>query len=65
LDENRIEIWAPHPVEDRGIIIGEYQEKLWTAVFTLRGDVIRIISVRRARRREAKLYDKEKDRKKY
>ena len=65
VDENRVEIWAPHPVENRGIIISKYQEKLWTAIFTLRGDVIRIISVRRARRKEAKLYDKEKDGKKY
>jgi len=27
LDEGRIEIWAPHPVEDRGIIIGKHQNK--------------------------------------
>jgi len=27
LDENRVEIWAPHPIEDRRIIIGKYQEK--------------------------------------
>ena len=33
--------------------------KLWTAVFTTRGDSTRIISVRRARRKEAKLYEKE------
>ena len=65
LDENRVEIWAPRPVEDRGIIIVKYQEKLWTAIFTLREDVIRIISVRRARRKEAKLYDKEKGGKNY
>jgi len=52
-------------IEDREIIIGKYQEKLWTAIFTLRGDAIRIISVRRARRKEAKLYDKEKDGKNY
>jgi hypothetical protein len=65
LDKNRVEIWAPYPIEDRGIIIGKYEEKLWTAIFTLRGDAIRIISVRRARRKEAKLYDKEKDGKNY
>jgi uncharacterized DUF497 family protein len=56
---------VPHPVEDRGIIIGKYQEKLWTAIFTLRGDAIRIISVRRARGKEAKLYEKERDGKNY
>ncbi|PIX21807.1 MAG: toxin, partial [Deltaproteobacteria bacterium CG_4_8_14_3_um_filter_45_9] len=55
LDEGRIEIWAPHPVEDRGIIIGKHQNKLWTAIFTMRGNAIRIISVRRARKKEARL----------
>ena len=59
LDENRIEIHAPHPLEDRMIIIGKYQDKLWAAVFTPRGDTIRIISVRRARKREVSLYEKE------
>ena len=32
LDENRIEIYAPHPVEDRRITIGKHQDKLWTAI---------------------------------
>lgn len=59
LDENRIKIHAPHPVENRGIIIGKHNNKLWTAIYTLRGDAIRIISVRRARKKEAKLYEKE------
>jgi hypothetical protein len=59
LDENRVEIHAPHPVENRGIIIGKYQNKLWTAIYTMRGDAIRIISVRRARKKEANLYEKE------
>jgi uncharacterized DUF497 family protein len=59
LDENRVEIHAPHPVEDRGIIIGKHHNKLWTAIYTTRGDAIRIISVRRARKKEAKLYEKE------
>lgn len=59
LDENRIEIHAPHPVENRGIIIGKHNNKLWTAIYTLRGDAIRIISVRHARKKEAKLYEKE------
>lgn len=59
LDENRIEIHAPHPLEDRMIIIGKYQDKLWSAVYTMRDDAIRIISVRRARKREESLYEKE------
>jgi uncharacterized DUF497 family protein len=28
LDQNRIEIWAPHPVEDRGILIGKYPREI-------------------------------------
>ncbi len=58
-DENRIEIQAPHPVENRQIIIGRIKEKLWTAVYTMRGSNIRIISVRRSRKKEAELYEKE------
>jgi len=59
LDENRVEIHAPHPVEDRSILIASYHHKLWAAVYTTRGDVTRIISVRRARKREVGLYEKE------
>jgi len=59
LDENRVEIHAPYPVENRGILIGKYQNKLWTAIYTMRGDAIRIISVRRARKKEVNLYEEE------
>lgn len=58
-DENRVEIYAPHPVEDRRIVIGEYRHKLWAAVYTMRGETVRIISVRRARKREVDLYEEE------
>jgi uncharacterized DUF497 family protein len=58
-DENRIEIYAPYPVEDRRILLARYHEKIWAAVYTLRGEAIRIISVRRARKKEANLYEKE------
>lgn len=37
-------------------MIGEYRERIWTAIFTVRDDKIRIISVRRARDGEAKGY---------
>ena len=60
LDQNRIQIHAPHPVEDRRITIGKHQNKVWTAVYTMRGNTIRIISVRHARKKEAEPYDKEK-----
>ena len=60
LDENRIEIEAPHPVEDRTILIAALQGKLWTAVYTVRDESIRLISVRRARQKEVALYEKER-----
>ncbi|TAN45023.1 MAG: BrnT family toxin [Nitrospirae bacterium] len=58
LDENRIEIRLPYPIESRRIILGKIDNKLWTAVYTVRKGSIRIISVRRARKKEAALYDK-------
>ena len=57
-DENRVEIHAPYPVEDRWILIGKKENKLWTAIFTLRGNAIRIISARRSREKEVDLYEK-------
>ena len=57
LDENRIEIEAPYPIEKRWVVIGAIEKKVWTAVFTIRDDAIRIISVRRSRTREKKIYD--------
>lgn len=57
LDGNCVEIHAPYPLEDRRIIIGKLKNKIWIAVYTLRHDAIRIISVRRARKREANLYE--------
>lgn len=56
-DKNRIEIQTPFPIENRSILIGKIDKKLWSAIFTLRGDAIRIISVRRARKKEAKFYE--------
>jgi uncharacterized DUF497 family protein len=58
LDEDRVEIQGPHPIEDRRIIIAKYHDKLWAAIYTIRDDTIRLISVRRARRREANIYEK-------
>ena len=57
-DSYRVEIHASYPVEDRSIMIGKIGKKLWTAIFTRRGNAIRIISVRRSRKQEGKLYGK-------
>jgi len=59
-DVNRVEIESPYPVEDRTVVIGKINKKLWAAVVTQRGDSIRIISARRARKKEAQLYGHEK-----
>ena len=55
-DGNRVEIQSPYPVENRSILIGKIDKKLWTAIFTQRGYALRIICVRRARKLEAELY---------
>lgn len=61
LDESRIEIEAPHPIEERRILIARLQEKHWTAVYTIRGEsTVRLISVRRSRDKEVALYEKGK-----
>ncbi len=61
LDENRTEIHAPHPMEDRWIVIGKLQKKIWIAIYTNRNETIRIISVRRARKKEVELYENKKN----
>lgn len=43
--------------EVRFNILGQIQGRLFHATFTLRGDVIWIISARKANRREQRLYD--------
>jgi uncharacterized DUF497 family protein len=49
--------WLLHANSDLELArIGKIGDKLWTAIFTRREDAIRIISVRRARKKETKLY---------
>lgn len=45
-----------HPKELGKLLIAQRQDKLWTAIFTERGDAIRIISVRRSRANERSAY---------
>jgi uncharacterized DUF497 family protein len=60
-DPNRVEIYIPYPIEKRNILIGKIGDKLWASVFTTRGNAVRIISVRRARKKETNLYDKKEN----
>jgi uncharacterized DUF497 family protein len=60
-DPNRIEIYTEYPIENRNIIIGKIGKKLWVSIFTMRGNSIRIISVRRSRKKETELYDQKEN----
>lgn len=59
-DYDLIEIPVPMEDELRFVVIGLIKEKHWAAVTTLRGENIRIISVRRARKTEVMLYESER-----
>jgi uncharacterized DUF497 family protein len=43
--------------EERFALLAVVQDRVWIAFYTLRGDRIRLISVRRARKGEKKLYE--------
>jgi uncharacterized DUF497 family protein len=57
LDDRRMEIHIAFPTEDRWALIAETEGKIWTAIYTVRKDAIRLISVRRARAMEVQLYE--------
>ena len=46
--------------EPRTLVVARHREKSWTAVVTLRGGAVRIISVRRSRNDEVARYEKNK-----
>ncbi|MFH1287221.1 MAG: BrnT family toxin [bacterium] len=56
-DINRVEIATSYSEESRWIIIGKVNDKPWTAIYTIRKNSVRIISVRRSREKEVKLYE--------
>lgn len=57
-DPNRVELSTRYPGEERWLLFARIDGRLWTAVFTRRDSLIRIISVRRARREEESEYEK-------
>jgi len=57
-DVDRLEAGIMRPGEKRYLLIGLICSIHWTAIITYRGDVVRIISVRRSRRDEVKRYEK-------
>lgn len=56
LDINRLEVQAKSDDEPRFAMIAVYNEKLWTAFYTIRKERIRLISVRISGKSERSLY---------
>jgi len=56
-DVDRIIVPAKVVHELRFLIIGKIRIKFWSAIFTIRDDKIRIISVRRSRKEEINIYE--------
>ena len=56
-DPNRVEIRSIWVDEPRNILIARLENKLWSAVYTLRENRIRLISVRKSRDNEKEIYD--------
>ena len=56
-DPNLIEIPAKTSDEPRFLVIGCISDKPWSGIITYRGEKIRIISVRRSRPEEVKIYE--------
>ena len=56
-DVDRLEVPARSDAENRRLMIARHGGKLWVAVFTERGENIRLISVRRARPNEEEIYE--------
>ena len=59
LDDNVAELPSTAQVvnEVRYLVIGRIADRHWAAIITRRGDAIRIISVRRARKEEVGYYE--------
>jgi uncharacterized DUF497 family protein len=58
-DGDRIEIPAAYRDEERIAVIGLINAHVWTAIITYRGNAVRIISARRANKKEIALYEYE------
>jgi len=56
-DPDLIEIPAKTTDEPRCVVIGRIQEKHWSGVITYREGRVRIISVRRSRPEEVRIYE--------
>ena len=57
LDEALVEVPARSETEPRFLVVGMLGDKHWSAFITYRGDVVRLISVRRSRAEEVAIYE--------
>jgi uncharacterized protein len=55
-DASHVKIRTDHSKEERWLLIGEIDGKCVTGVYTHRGNAIRIITARRARKNEERAY---------
>ena len=60
-DPRQLRFMGDSSREPRYAMVGTAMEKIWYAVYTLRGSRIRLISVRRARQLETMAYENEDD----
>jgi uncharacterized DUF497 family protein len=58
-DSDRVEIPARTEDEPRLMVVGRIGPRVWSAVITYRGDVVRIISARPSSRKEVEIYEGE------
>ena len=58
-DPNLIEIPVKTSDEPRFLVVGKIAGKYWSGIITYRGEKIRIISIRRARKEEVNIYESE------
>jgi len=56
-DGKLVEAPSLYESEERTIAVGMIEGKHWSAIYTLRADRVRLISVRRSREREVKYYE--------
>jgi uncharacterized protein len=58
-DPDLVEVQARSTDEPRSLVIGSIEGMVWSAIIAYRGEVIRIISVRRSRIAEVAMYESE------
>ena len=59
LDPRRLQFEVRSDLEPRGAILAKLNSKVWFAVYTQRNHNTRIISVRRARKKEEIIYEQQ------